>query len=46
MIQVDLSAAEVPVEPGGTAQLTVTISNKQSNDDHVFLEIEGIDVEW
>ncbi len=46
MIQVDLSAAEVPVEPGGTAQLTVTITNRAAEDDHIFLEIEGIDVEW
>ena len=46
MIQVELSAAEVPIEPGGTAQLAVTITNKQEHDDHVFIEIEGIDVEW
>lgn len=46
MIQVELSAAEIPIEPGGTAQLTVSVLNKQAHDDHVFLEIEGIDVEW
>src|SRR2546423_13910957 len=46
LIQVELSAAEVPIEPGGTAQLAVTIINKQDHDDHVFIEIEGIDVEW
>lgn len=46
MIQVELSAADVPIEPGGTAQLAVTITNKQAHDDHVFIEIEGIDVEW
>jgi len=46
LIQVELSAAEIPIEPGGTAQLTVTVLNKQAHDDHVFLEIEGIDVEW
>lgn len=46
MIQVELSAAEITIEPGGTAQLTVTVVNRQPHDDHVFLEIEGIDVEW
>jgi hypothetical protein len=46
LIQVELSAAEIPIEPGGTAQLTVTVTNKQPHDDHLFLEIEGIDVEW
>ncbi len=46
LIEVELSAPEVPIEPGGTAQLTVTITNRQDHDDHVFIEIEGIDVEW
>src|SRR2546425_12822099 len=46
LIQVELSAAEIPIEAGGTAQLTVSITNKQDHDDHVFIEIEGIDVEW
>lgn len=46
MIQVELSAAEIPVEPGGTAQLTVTLTNRQDHDDHISLEIEGVDVEW
>src|SRR5579871_4218929 len=46
LIEVELSAAEVSIEPGGTAQLTVTVRNGQPHDDHVFLEIEGIDVEW
>jgi len=46
LIQVELSAAEISIEPGGTAQLTVTVINRQPHDDHVFWEIEGIDVEW
>jgi hypothetical protein len=46
VIEVELSAAEVPIEPGGTAKLSVTITNRQAHDDHVFLEIEGIDMEW
>jgi hypothetical protein len=46
LIQVDLSAAEIVIEPGDTAQLTVTVANNQEHDDHVSLEIEGIDVEW
>jgi hypothetical protein len=46
LIQVDLSPAEVVIEPGGTAQLIVTITNRQPHDDHVFIEVEGVDVEW
>ena len=46
MIRVDLSPAELKIEPGGTAQLTITITNRQPHDDRVFLELEGIDVEW
>jgi hypothetical protein len=46
VIQVEVSAAELPVEPGSTAQFSVTIINNQDHDDHVSLEIEGIDVEW
>ncbi len=46
VIQVDISAAEIVVEPGTTAQLSVTITNQQENDDHLFIEIEGIDIEW
>ncbi len=46
MIEVALSASEIPIEPGGRAQLTITVTNQQEHDDHVFLEIEGIDVEW
>jgi hypothetical protein len=46
LILVELSATEIPIEAGGTAQLTVSITNKQDHDDHVFIEIEGIDVEW
>lgn len=46
MIQVELSAADVVVEPGGTAQLSITISNRQEVAETVALEIEGLDVEW
>ena len=46
MIRVDLSPAEVAIEPGGTAQLTITITNRQDHDDRVFIELEGVDVEW
>ncbi|MCC6728298.1 MAG: hypothetical protein IT208_03065 [Chthonomonadales bacterium] len=46
MIRVELSAAEISIEPGNTAQLSVAITNRQEHDDHVSLEIEGIDVEW
>ena len=46
MIQVGLSAHDIAIEPGGTGQLTITITNDQPNDDHVAVEIEGIDVEW
>jgi hypothetical protein len=46
LIEVELSAAEITIEPGGTAQLTITVHNRQEHDDHVSLEIEGIDVEW
>lgn len=46
MIQVGLSAHDIAIEPGGTGQLTITITNNQPNGDHVAVEIEGIDVEW
>src|ERR1043166_6287833 len=46
LIQVELSAHEISIEPGGAAQMTVTVRNKQDHDDHVSIEIEGIDVEW
>ena len=46
MIKVELSAAEITIEPGSTAQLTVTVTNEGAEPDHLFLEIEGIDVEW
>lgn len=46
MIEVALSASEIPIEPGGRAQLTITVTNRQEHDDHVFIEIEGLDVEW
>src|SRR5688500_6216561 len=43
---VDLSPAEIEIEPGGTAQLTITITNRQDHDDRVCIELEGVDVEW
>jgi uncharacterized membrane protein len=46
LIEVALSASEIAIEPGGRAQLTITVENRQDHDDHVFIEIEGIDVEW
>lgn len=46
MIELTLSATEVAIEPGRTAQLEVTITNLQEYEDHVALEIEGIDAEW
>jgi hypothetical protein len=46
LIEVALSASEIPIEPGGRAQLTITVENRQEHDDHVFIEIEGLDVEW
>lgn len=46
MIEVTLSASEIIIEPGGRAQVTIIISNMQEHVDHIFIEIEGIDVEW
>ena len=46
MIQVELSTAEITIEPGSTVQLAITITNHQTHDDHIFIEIEGVDVEW
>lgn len=46
MIRVELAAAELSVEPGATAQLTVTVTNKGESADHLAIDIEGIDVEW
>lgn len=46
MIEVQLSASEIPIEPGNTAQLTVTVTNRQTHEDFFALEVEGVDVEW
>ena len=46
MIKVELSASELTIEPGGTAQLTVEVTNLQPEEERLVLEIEGIDVEW
>ncbi len=46
MIDVQVSSTDVVIEPGKTAQLDVNITNKQDAEDHVAIEIEGIDVEW
>lgn len=46
MIEVELSAVEIPIEPGGTAQLSVLVRNRQTQADHIALEIEGVDMEW
>src|SRR5580658_9031866 len=45
-ILVSLSAPEVVVEPGGTAQVVVTMTNQQDTPDRLSLEVEGVDVEW
>jgi len=46
VIAVELSTTDVAIEAGQTAQLDVAITNQHETDDHVALEIEGIDVEW
>ncbi|NLI01344.1 MAG: hypothetical protein GX446_17850 [Chthonomonadales bacterium] len=46
MIRVDLSATDVAIEAGQTAQLDVSLTNKQETDDNIAIEIEGLDVEW
>lgn len=46
MIGVEISAEEVVIEPGGTAQLHVTVKNIGTEEDRILLEVEGIDIEW
>ncbi len=46
MIRVELSAAELTIEPGTTVQLTVTVTNGGDSADHLAFDVEGIDVEW
>ncbi|HLK55137.1 MAG TPA: hypothetical protein VKU00_01150 [Chthonomonadaceae bacterium] len=45
-IVVSLSLSDVVVEPGGGAQLVVSMTNRQETADRLSLEVEGIDVEW
>ena len=46
MIDVEVSSSDVAIEPGKTAQLDITITNRQDIEDNIAIEIEGIDVEW
>ena len=45
-IIVSLSPADIVIEPGSTAQLVVSMTNRQDEPDRLSLEVEGIDVEW
>lgn len=45
-IIVSLSPADIVIEPGSTAQLIVSMTNRQDEPDRLSLEVEGIDVEW
>src|SRR5689334_9108472 len=45
-IQVSLSESDVVIEPGGVAQVVVTMTNGQEAPDRLSVEVEGIDVEW
>lgn len=45
-IEIKLSHDEVKIEPGGTAQLQVELSNLSDQPDTVGLEVEGLDYEW
>ncbi|MDE2127058.1 MAG: hypothetical protein KGJ62_10750 [Armatimonadetes bacterium] len=45
-IHVTLAPADLVIEPGGVAQLTVTVRNTQTEPDRVSFEVEGIDMEW
>jgi plastocyanin len=45
-ILVSLSTADIVIEPGSTAQLIVTMTNRQDEPDRLSIEVEGIDVEW
>jgi len=46
VIEVEVSSSDVAIEPGKTAQLDITITNRQDIEDNIAIEIEGIDVEW
>ncbi|MCW3099055.1 MAG: hypothetical protein JWL77_4673 [Chthonomonadaceae bacterium] len=45
-ILVSLSVADIVIEPGSTAQLVVSMTNRQDEPDRLSIEVEGIDVEW
>ena len=45
-ILVSLSSADIVIEPGSTAQLVVSMTNRQDDPDRLSIEVEGIDVEW
>jgi hypothetical protein len=45
-ILVSLSPADIVIEPGSTAQLIVSMTNRQDEPDRLSIEVEGIDVEW
>lgn len=43
---VTLAQDVVPVEPGSTVPLTVTITNRGDSREQFDLEIEGLDAAW
>lgn len=45
-IGVALSETDLTIMPGSTAQLVVTMTNRQETADRLSFEIEGLDVEW
>jgi hypothetical protein len=45
-IVVTLSEEDIVIEPGHSAQLVVTMTNRQETPDRLTIEVEGIDVEW
>jgi hypothetical protein len=46
VIRVDVPASDVAIEPGQTAQLEVSLTNRQETEDNIAIELEGLDVEW
>lgn len=45
-IELKLSHDEIKIEPGGTAQLQVELTNTSDQADTIGLEVEGLDYEW
>ena len=45
-ISVTLSETDLVIEPGQTAQIVVTMTNRQEASDRLSIEVEGLDVEW